>query len=71
MKKFNTKSNEEFANKSVVDRLRQITTKIFELKQLIVDNPNFEELDNQLEKELVTLQSLDEADEYFDEVAKH
>lgn len=71
MKKFNTKSNEEFANKSVVDRLRQITTKIFELKQLIRDNPNFEELDNQLEKELETLQSLDEADEYFDEVVKH
>lgn len=70
MKKFNTKSNEEFANKSVVDRLRQITTKIFELKQLIRDNPNFEELDNQLEKELETLQSLDEADEYFDEVVK-
>lgn len=71
MKKFNTKSNEEFANKSVVDRLRQITTKIFELKQLIRDNPNFEELDNQLEKELVILQSLDETDEYFDEVVKH
>lgn len=71
MKKFNTKSNEEFANKSVVDRLRQITTKIFELKQLIRDNPNFEELDNQLEKELEILQSLDEADEYFDEAAKH
>lgn len=71
MKKFNTKSNEEFANKLVVDRLRQITTKIFELKQLIRDNPNFEELDNQLEKELETLQSLDEADEYFNEVVKH
>lgn len=71
MKKFNTKPNKEFANKSVVDRLRQITTKIFELKQLISDNPNFEELDNQLEKELETLQSLDEADEYFDEVVKH
>ena len=58
------------SNSEVVNKLRQITTKIFELKQLIVNNPNFEELDNQLEKELVTLQSLDEADEYFDEVAK-
>lgn len=67
------KQNEEQMRKShkeTIEGLAQIERKLLELKQLILDNPNYEELDNQIEKELEILQMIDDGDEFFEEVMK-
>ena len=50
--------------------LKVLTTKIFELRKMIEGNLNYEELDNQLKKELSILKEIDEEDEYFNEVER-